>query len=138
MKHLIRLAVLLLVAAAVVACGGGGNSSSGPAPVSFTVTGDDSFVYSPNQLSAPTGAQVTVTFRNIGGLDHNWILVGNDVDVLTVTETAALAGANAGMVTGGSESTFSFFAPAAGNYKFVCTVAGHAAGGMVGTFTVTE
>lgn len=137
MKPLIRLAILLFVAVAVVACGGGGDSS-GPAPVSFTVTGDDAFVFSPNQLTAPTGAQVTVTFRNIGGLDHNWILVGNDVDVLTVTEAAALAGANAGMVTGGSESTFSFFAPAAGNYKFVCTVAGHAAGGMVGTFTVTE
>lgn len=136
MKHVVRLLLFVLVALTIVACGRGGEE--GPAAQSFTVTGDDAFVYSPNSLSAPTGSEVTVTFQNIGGLDHNWILVSDDVDVLTVTEADALAGANTGMVTGGSEKTFTFFAPEPGTYKFVCTVAGHAAGGMVGTFTVTE
>ncbi len=136
MKHVVRLLLLALVALTIVACGGG--EEEGPAPQAFTVTGDDAFVYSPNSLTAPAGSEVTVTFKNIGGLDHNWILVPADTDVLTVTEANALAGANAGMVTGGSEKTFTFFAPDAGDYKFVCTVAGHAAGGMVGTFTVTE
>lgn len=137
MKHVVRLLLLALVALTIVACGGGGEEE-GPAPQAFTVTGDDAFVYSPNTLSAPTGSEVTVTFKNIGGLDHNWILVSDDTDVLTVTEANALSGANAGMVTGGSEKTFTFVAPEPGAYKFVCTVAGHAAGGMVGTFTVTE
>ncbi|MBP7999197.1 MAG: multicopper oxidase domain-containing protein [Chloroflexi bacterium] len=138
MKTIVKVIPLVLLAMLMVACGGGGEESEGSAPVSFTVTGDDAFVYDPKTLSAPTGSEVTVTFKNIGGLDHNWILVTDDTDVLTVTEADALSGANAGMVTGGTEKTFTFVAPAAGTYKYVCTVAGHAAGGMVGTFTVTE
>jgi plastocyanin len=137
MKNVVRLLILLFVAVAVVACGGG-EDTSGPAAQSFTVEGDDAFVYNPNSITVPAEAEVTINFKNIGGLDHNWILVDGDTDVLTVTEADALAGANAGMVTGGSEKTFTFYAPSAGDYKFVCTVAGHAAGGMVGTFKVTE
>ncbi len=137
MKYVVRLMLVMFVAVALVACGGG-EDTSGPAAQSFTVEGDDAFVYNPNSITVPTEAEVTINFKNIGGLDHNWILVDDNVDVLTVTEADALAGANAGMVTGGSEKSFTFFAPTPGAYKYVCTVAGHAAGGMVGTFTVTE
>ena len=138
MKRVLFVLMLIIAAAFLAACGGGGEEASGPEPVSFTVTGDDAFVYDPASLSVATGAEVTLTFKNIGGLDHNWILVTEDTDVLTVTDASAYAGITAGMTTGGTEKTFTFTAPEPGTYKYVCTVAGHAAGGMVGTLTVTE
>jgi uncharacterized cupredoxin-like copper-binding protein len=46
--------------------------------------------------------------------------------------------AHSGVLPAGDTNTFTFTAPAAGTYQYVCTVAGHAPAGMVGTFTVTE
>jgi plastocyanin len=136
MKRLLFVLLLLVAAALLAACGG--EEASGPEPFAITITGDDAFVYDPASFSVETGAEVNLTFKNIGGLDHNWIVVTEDTDVLTVTDASAYAGINAGMTTGGSEKTFTFTAPEPGTYKYVCTVAGHAAGGMVGTLTVTE
>lgn len=137
MKRLLFVLLIFSAAATLVACGSGEEASE-PEPFAITITGDDAFVYDPNQFSVATGTEVELTFQNIGGLDHNWMLVTEDTDVLTVTETDAYAGINAGMLTGGTEKVFTFTAPAPGTYKYVCTVAGHAAGGMVGTLTITE
>lgn len=136
MKRVLFVLLLIIAAALLAACGG--EEASGPEPFAITITGDDAFVYDPASFSVETGAEVNLTFKNIGGLDHNWIVVTADTDVLTVTDASAYAGINAGMTTGGSEKTFTFTAPEPGTYKYVCTVAGHAAGGMVGTLTVTE
>jgi nitrite reductase (NO-forming) len=46
--------------------------------------------------------------------------------------------AHSGVLPAGDSNTFTFTAPAAGTYQIVCTVPGHALGGMVGDFTVTE
>lgn len=138
MKRMWLVLLIFVAAASLVACGGGGEEASEPEPFAITITGDDAFVYDPNEFSVATGTEVNLTFKNIGGLDHNWMLVTENTDVLTVTETDAFAGINAGMLTGGTEKVFTFTAPAPGTYKYVCTVAGHAAGGMVGTLTVTE
>lgn len=136
MKRLLFVLLLIIAAALLAACGG--EEASEPEPFAITITGDDAFIYDPASFSVETGAEVSLTFKNIGGLDHNWIVVTEDTDVLTVTDASAYAGINAGMTTGGSEKTFTFTAPEPGTYKYVCTVAGHAAGGMVGTLTVTE
>ena len=136
MKRVLFVLLLLIAAALLAACGG--EKASGPEPFAITITGDDAFVYDPASFAVETGAEVSLTFKNIGGLDHNWIIVTEDTDVLTVSDASAYAGINAGLLTGGSEKTFTFIAPEPGTYKYVCTVAGHAAGGMVGTLTVTE
>ena len=136
MKRVLFVLLLLIAAALLAACGG--EKASGPEPLAITITGDDAFVYDPASFAVETGAEVSLTFKNIGGLDHNWIIVTEDTDVLTVSDASAYAGINAGLLTGGSEKTFTFIAPEPGTYKYVCTVAGHAAGGMVGTLTVTE
>lgn len=133
MKRLIVLAACLSLVLLLAACGPGG-----PQPVSLNFTGTDSFEFNPRTATAQTGSEVTVTLDNTGILEHSWTLVGQGVDPLTATEADVLGSAGSGVVPGGGNSTFTFTAPAPGAYIYVCTVPGHAAGGMVGTLTVTD
>ena len=135
MRRVISILMMATIALGLAACGGG--EPAAPPAVALTVEGLDTFQYNPPTLSMPAGAEVTLTFKNSGGLDHNFILVSEATDVLSVSEADALGGVNAGTVAAGNETTFTFTAPAVGTYKYVCTIAGHAAGGMVGTLTTS-
>lgn len=136
-EKLIVLFAVLVVSVLLAACGGGG--ASAPEPVSLAFSGYDEFRYDPATASAPAGAQVTIDFTNEGVLDHDWLLVAEGTDLATVTaENAVVPEAHSGQITAGASNTFTFTAPAAGTYQFVCTVPGHAAAGMVGTFTVSQ
>lgn len=127
----------LALSAVLAACGGGAEEATGPAPATFNIKGYDEFRYDPASLEMQSGSEVTVNFENEGALEHNWILVDGALDVTTVSEADAVSRANVGLVPGGETGSVVFVAPAAGDYKMVCTVAGHAAGGMVGDVTVT-
>jgi uncharacterized cupredoxin-like copper-binding protein len=63
-------------------------------------------------------------------------LVANDADAAIVTDADAINSSATGAVAPGETGNVTFTAPAAGTYQFVCTIAGHAAAGMVGTFNV--
>ena len=136
MKKIVTLALLLL-AFALAACGGGGSepaaAGSGPVTLDFKLQ-DISF--DKTSATANAGQQVTVNVQNTGSLEHNWILIPPSADPLTAKDTDALSGASSGTLASGETKTFTFTAPPAGQYKFVCTVEGHAAAGMVGTLTV--
>lgn len=134
MKRLVMFVTILALALLLVACGGG--DENGNATASLTFEGNDSLQFNPATASVPAGADVTVTFNNTGALEHSWTLVTNNADVATVTDAEAINGATTGTVAGGASNTLTFTAPAAGTYTYVCTVPGHAAGGMVGTLTV--
>ncbi len=142
-KKLFALIAVLVVALMLAACGGGGGGDTGggaaPAPVSLSFDGLDEFRYEPESASVASGSEVTVTFNNVGALEHDWMLVaeGTDVNALTADD-ALLPEAHSGVIPGGESTTFTFTAPAPGNYMIVCTVPGHAPAGMVGTFTVSQ
>ena len=133
MKRVILILIVGVIALLLAACGG--SEPEAPPPVNVTVEGLDTFQFNPATLSAPAGAQVNLTFKNGGGLEHNFVIVTNDTDPLTVTEADAFGGINIGTVSAGGEKVYTFTAPVVGTYKYVCTIPGHAAGGMVGTFT---
>lgn len=136
-KKIVVLLAVLALSLLMAACGGGG--AAAPAPVSLSFTGLDTFKYDPATASAATGAQVTVNFTNGGALEHDWMLVPAGTDPTTITaDSALMPEAHSGVLPAGETKTFTFTAPAAGTYEFVCTVAGHAPAGMVGTLTVTE
>lgn len=140
-KKIAVLFAVLAIALLMAACGGGGGGSetTAPEPVTLSFAGFDEFRYDPEAASAPAGAQVTVNFTNEGVLEHDWMLAAEGVDLAAVTaEDAVVPAAHSGVIAGGATNTFSFTAPAAGTYQIVCTVPGHAAAGMVGTFTVTQ
>jgi uncharacterized cupredoxin-like copper-binding protein len=135
MKKLVVFFGMMLVGIALVACGGG--EPAAPESVSVVVEGTDALQFSPTSLSVPAGSKVDLTFKNVGGVDHNFMVVPNDADPLTVTESSAIAGIKTETISGLTDANITFTAPPAGTYKYVCTTPGHAAAGMVGTLTVT-
>jgi len=121
---------MMLVLSALVACSGGDDGTM------LEFTASDSFRFDPDTAVVSSGQQVSVTLENSGNLDHSWTLVPADTDTLTVKASDAIGGGDTGLVAGGESGTVTFTAPEQGNYKFLCTVPGHAAAGMVGTLTV--
>jgi nitrite reductase (NO-forming) len=134
MKRLTFLVAIALLALMVAACGG--NEESDPAPITLNFTGFDEFRYDPTDVTVPAGSLVTVNFTNDGVLEHNWMLSASTVDPANASEADALGGAMSGLTPSGETKTFTFTAPAAGTYQILCTVPGHALGGMIATFTV--
>jgi uncharacterized cupredoxin-like copper-binding protein len=134
MKRLTLIVTGLVLVILLAAC----NGTAAPQPVTLTFDGNDAFQFIPPNESVPAGAQVTVTFNNVGVLEHTWTLIPPGVDPLIATEMDMLGTAGSGVLAGGESATFTFTAPEPGSYTFVCTIAGHAAGGMVGTLTVTS
>lgn len=132
MKRFSLFIVVLLTGLMLAACGGA--EPAGPAPVTIDVTGYDEFRFDPAEITVEAGAEVTLNFQNAGALEHNWLLVSQAVDVASATEADALAGANTGVIGAGQSTTITFTAPPAGTYTIVCTVPGHAVGGMTGRF----
>lgn len=134
MKKFTVLTLVLVAMAFLLAACGGGEEESGPVALSFE--GSDSFAFTPASASVSAGDEVEVTLTNTGALEHSWALIGSDADAATATDSDAINNATTGPVAAGETGTVTFTAPAAGTYQFVCTIAGHAAAGMVGTFTV--
>ena len=134
MKQLSTLLFVLIIAVAVAACGS--SEPAAPAPVTLDYVGYDEFRYDPETATVAAGASVTINFENAGVLEHNWLLAEGGVDPVAVTEADALAGATSGVIGAGETTTFTFTAPEAGTYQILCTVPGHAAGGMQASFTV--
>jgi uncharacterized cupredoxin-like copper-binding protein len=132
-KGFLIFTVFMLMGMLIVACGG---EDSPPESAVLTFVGDDSLQFSPTSAMVSPNQTVDVTVENAGTLEHNWILVAGNTEPTEVVESNAIGGANSGLIPGGESLTFSFTAPPAGTYQYVCIVPGHAAAGMVGTLTV--
>ena len=150
-KRLFGLTALaVIVTVGLAACGGGaapadtGTEGEGGAAGSadFTVLTHDTFKYEPNTWTAAAGATVNLTLDNSGqALEHSFVLLNEGVteaDAVSITPDGDADKKYFSLVVPiGETASGTFTAPAtAGDYVVVCTVAGHAAGGMLGTFTV--
>ena len=129
-KFSILTIALAAMALLLAACGG----DSGPVALNFE--GNDTFQFTPASASVDAGAQVEVTLTNVGALEHSWVLVSEGTDVATASDADAINNSATGTVAPGGTGSVTFTAPEAGTYQFICTIAGHAAAGMVGTLTV--
>lgn len=118
----------------IAACGG--EEESEPESVTFDIVGLDEFVYDPDSLTVSEGSEVTVNFKNDGVLEHNWLLISERTDPVEASEADAMSGATTGEIAAGESTTITFSAPPKGTYTYVCTVAGHAEAGMLGTLVV--
>jgi plastocyanin len=137
MKRLFLPVVLLIFSLVMVACGGSEETAVAE-PVSISVSGSDSFVFDPATVTVKTGQEVTLRFENEGALQHSWVLIRNTTEADGATDADAVQGITTGPVESGETSSLTFIAPAAGTYQIVCTIVGHATGGMVGELIVEQ
>jgi plastocyanin len=138
------LLVLLLAAPALAGCAsddGAGTPPTAPtttatptpqaaAPLTLDVSTSGAYPvnpgFSPATLEAPAGATVTVKLRNAETaplISHDWVLEGVD-------------GAAVKSLSPGQSGEATFTAPAAGEYKYFCSIGDHRQRGMEGTLTV--
>ncbi|HRQ42602.1 MAG TPA: plastocyanin/azurin family copper-binding protein [Chloroflexota bacterium] len=120
----------------LAACSGSFVEAKNVASVQLAVEGLDTLQFTPDKASIPAESEVELTFKNVGSLDHNFVIMAGEIDPFNLSEADALAGINTGIVPGGEKTTLTFKAPPTGTYTFVCVVPGHAAAGMVGTLTI--
>jgi uncharacterized cupredoxin-like copper-binding protein len=76
-----------------------------------------------------SGAEVKVVAENhSGALQHNWAVVKLDATVpepFLGDKQTEIVLVDVGVINSGKTSTFTFTAPAVGEYKVICTVPGH-------------
>lgn len=113
-RCLVLLHLIVAAGCMLAACGGA------PASVQVVTLRAREFGYEPATLDVKAGTPVRLTVTNNGTLDHTFAIPG------LVREIKMLPGQSA---------TVEFVPSASGEYKFLCTVAGHEALGMAGTIS---
>ncbi len=142
-----KLSTILLILAALMlaACGGGAPEAAptavpmaeAPAGETLEIVMHDIYFgdTGPTNMASPitwevtSGTQVTLNLVNQGSLQHNWAIVKADQTVPEPytggTENPDLLLFNAGVLDGGKTESVTFTAPEPGEYRVICTVAGH-------------
>lgn len=118
-----RLALVGVLAASigVVACSSGGSNSTGGGGT--TVKAEAGYKFNPSTVNVEAGKDVELKLDNVDSIAHDLKIEG--VAGAAIPETAAKKSA-----------TVKFKAPAAGTYKIICDLPGHAEAGMVGQLVV--
>ncbi|HJL88853.1 MAG TPA: plastocyanin/azurin family copper-binding protein [Acidimicrobiales bacterium] len=141
-KKLTAVALAAAITLPLAACGGGsdGATSDSAAPSSsstISVEGTE-FKFAPADVSVKAGQAVTVTFDNLGAVDHEWAVLREGTQIKAETdfkESMVLLEVEA--IPAGTSATQTFTFDKAGRYQIICALPGHFAAGMKGTLTVS-
>ena len=133
MKWIQLLIVTVLAVLILSAC-----NESGAETVSVNMR---EFSFTPDHFTVPAGADVTLTLRNLGALDHNFHIMELGYVIEGSWDESDEAGSFLSHfnLPGGEVSTTSFIAPnTPGEYQILCSIPSHFELGMEATLTVTE
>ena len=133
----------LVFSVLLTGCGGAGISQ---AATELTVEATD-FAYNPSSITVPAGQPVTLTLKNTGAIEHDFV-----VDKINVTDVEASDSGPAMhhqmgeaaeydlhfFAGAGNTVTLQFTALEPGTYEISCTIEGHKEAGMIGKLMVVE
>ena len=109
----------------------------------ITITGDDKLQFDPKEFTVESGKKVELTFKNIGNMPHNLVILkkgitatdfgkmvagwGGNGDINKIPELKKKIIAYTNIVKKCNEKceTIIFTAPEKETYEYVCTFAGH-------------
>jgi uncharacterized cupredoxin-like copper-binding protein len=124
-------ALLLTLSTACGAATSGGSSATEPTDAvvaadgveSLTLSVGNSLEFTPSSIRVAAGLPIALTLRNGGILQHDFVLTSG------VPQPVKVEAGPGGTGNG------TFVIERAGTYTFICSVPGHADGGMKGTIT---
>lgn len=147
-----RVVLTIAVAFTLIGCTGAPNYAALPNDAGRVIRIDMSdFAFSPATISVKPGERVTLSFRNIGGQEHEFMagteaMVGKGFmkDWLVLAKTEPTAGAHDAGHTGeglriaprGATNVTIVVPPQVGEFEFACFVVGHYESGMKGRLIV--
>jgi uncharacterized cupredoxin-like copper-binding protein len=102
------------------------------------------FAYNPASITVPSGQPVTVTLKNIGAVEHDFVVDKIDVSDVEASESGPAehhqmeqAEYDLHFFAKAGESTVLRFTPLQpGTYEIFCSIAGHKEAGMIGELIV--
>ena len=147
-----RVVVTIAMALTLIACSGAPNYAALPNDAGRVIRIDMSdFAFSPATISVKPGERITLSFRNIGGQEHEFMagtgaMVGKGFmkDWLALAKTeptsdghdAGHAGEGIRIAPRGATNVTIVVPPQVGEFEFACFVVGHYESGMTGTLIV--
>jgi uncharacterized cupredoxin-like copper-binding protein len=129
----------LVFAVLLTSCGGDAKPTT-----ELTLDATD-FAYSPLSITVPAGEPVLLTLKNLGSLEHDFVIEKIDVKTDVIQDSGSDAhhahGAEANYdlhfsAQVGEASVIQFTVSEPGTYQFFCSVAGHKEAGMIGELIV--
>ena len=134
-----RIFVITVVTILLTACAA--TSQSG---TEITVEADD-FTYRPVSLTVPVGQPVTLTLKNTGAVEHDFVIEKIKVTDVEASDSGPAAHHQTGhepeydlhfFAKAGETETLRFTALEPGTYEIFCSLEGHKEAGMIGELMV--
>jgi uncharacterized cupredoxin-like copper-binding protein len=136
MKKIFTVLMTVLALGLLLAACGGAGSAGGPTTLKVDMS---EFMFAPQALTVPAGQPITLDLKNIGSIEHDFIILKKGVvlqgkfDPEKQTDDIYFHA----MLDAGKADTFTFSAPTEpGEYQLICGIPGHFQAGMFGTLTV--
>jgi uncharacterized cupredoxin-like copper-binding protein len=102
-------------------------------PRVVVITADDQLMFTPMEITVAKGETVTFQVKNVGKLEHEF-MIGPMADAYADKEgTPEIAG-----ITGGTTKSITFTFDGPGPFAFACHATGHFEAGMKGTITMVR
>ena len=137
-----RQKIFLILVCAILLTGCAGNSQP---TTEITVEATD-FAYNPASIIVPSGQLLTLTLKNTGKVEHDFV-----IDKINVTDVEASDNGPAEhhqmhqpeydlhfFAKSGEIAVLEFTAMEPGTYEIFCSIEGHKEAGMVGKLIVSE
>jgi len=134
--------ILLVIVSLILlsACSSGSSQPANELTLEMT-----DFAYSPPSITVNAGQPVTLTLKNIGQVEHDFVVEKIDVTTKVVQDSGSDAHHAHGAEQNydlhvsagtGETSVLQLTVSEPGTYKYFCSVEGHEEAGMIGELTV--
>jgi uncharacterized cupredoxin-like copper-binding protein len=122
-----------------------GCATASQQPVTKITVEASDFAYDPVSISVPAGQPVTVLLKNMGRVEHDFVVSNIDVTNVEASESGPAQHHQMDQheydlhffAKAGETATLQFTAVEPGTYEIFCSIEGHKEAGMIGELVVT-